>query len=188
MDKNSAGQYPSKNTGLTLVELVATLAIAAISLHFATASAKSLLTSNRLTSQTNLILSSLYTTRSEATKLNQRVTMRKRGEQWEEGWIIFSDRNGNALFDEGEVLIQHQAPLSSNFTLRGNRMIKDYVSYTGTGLARRTSGALQPGTLMLCDASADSDEFHARAIIIGTSGRPRISKYEKDMKTCIPTS
>ena len=142
MNPHTKNQPASIHQGFTLIELIVTLAVVSISLHFATASAKSLLTANRLTSQTNLILSSLYTARSEATKLNQRVTMRKKGHQWEDGWIIFADGNGNTRYDDEEVLIQDQPPLSRHFTLRGNRMIKDYVSYTGTGLTRRSSGAI----------------------------------------------
>jgi len=174
------------STGFTLIELLITLAIASISLFIAVPSLQQSLNSNRLTTQANSLISSLYNTRSEAIKRNTRVTMRKSGADWEDGWIIFTDGNDNALFEEnqGESLLGQSPAIAGRNSLRGNRFVRDYISYTGDGGSRSKTGAFQAGTLMLCDDTGQSDPKHARAIIIGSSGRPRTSTQARDLKRC----
>ncbi|RUM92723.1 MAG: general secretion pathway protein GspH [Thiothrix sp.] len=174
------------STGFTLIELLITLAIAAISLFIAVPSLQQNLNSNRLTTQANSLISSFYSTRSEAIKRNTRVTMRKSGTDWKNGWIIFTDGNNNALFDAalGEKLLNQSSALTGGNTLHGNRFVRDYISYTGDGGSRSKTGAFQAGTLMLCDHTGLSDPKHARAIIIGSSGRPRTSTQVRDLKRC----
>lgn len=172
--------------GFTIVELAMTLAVAATTLHYGLASMQLSLTTNRLAAQTNTLVSSLYSTRSEAVKRNTRVTLRKTGENWEDGWMVFTDGNNNALFDEdqGEELLSRQTAISGGSTLRGNRFVKDYVSYTGDGGSRSKSGAFQAGRLTLCDRTQQIAPQHARAIIISSSGRPRVSNQPGDLRTC----
>ena len=113
--------------------------------------------------------------------------MRKSGTNWEDGWIIFTDGNNNALFDvnQGEYLLGQSSAITGRNSLRGNRFVRDYVSYTGDGGSRSKSGAFQAGTLMLCDDTGQSNSKHARAIIIGSSGRPRTSISTRDLKRCV---
>jgi len=112
--------------------------------------------------------------------------MRKSGSAWKDGWIIFTDGNNNATFDPGlgEELLAQQAAISGGYTLRGNRFVKNYISYTGDGGSRSITGAFQAGTLMLCDHTGLSNSKHARAIVIGSSGRPRTSRQARDLKRC----
>ncbi|MEO9136354.1 MAG: type IV fimbrial biogenesis protein FimT, partial [Casimicrobiaceae bacterium] len=54
-------------------------------------------------------------------------------------------------------------------TIRGNRPVADYVSYTSFGHARRFDGALQMGTFTVCRPG-----HRARKVILANSGRARI--------------
>ncbi|HGG59382.1 MAG TPA: general secretion pathway protein GspH [Gammaproteobacteria bacterium] len=172
-----------KETGFTLFELITTLAIIFTAIPMAVSAGQAMLTNNRLTSTANRVFSDLYYARSEAILRNARITVRKTGEHWENGWIIFEDDNHNAVLDSHEKLLQKRGPLPGNITLRGNRPVRQYISYIGAGFSRRTSGALQAGTLMLCDASASNQPEHARAIILSSSGRPRISHEHRDLRS-----
>jgi type IV fimbrial biogenesis protein FimT len=174
-------------SGFSLIELLITLSIASTALFIGVPSLQQHLNSNRLTTQANTLISNLYSTRSEAVKRNTRVTMKKSGTGWEDGWIIFTDGNNNANFDadQGEKLLTQKSPISRGYTLRGNRFVKNYISYTGDGGSRSKSGAFQAGTLMICDRTGQSDPKHARAIIIGSSGRPRASSLSTDLKRCL---
>jgi type IV fimbrial biogenesis protein FimT len=174
------------HSGFSLIELLITLTLASIALFISVPSLQQHLNTNRLTTQANTFISSLYSTRSEAIKRNTRVTIKKSGTGWEDGWIVFTDGNNNANFDayQNEELLLQQPPFSKGYTLRGNRFVKNYISYTGDGGSKTKTGAFQAGTLMLCDQTAQNSTSHSRAIILGSSGRPRISKQKRDLKRC----
>ncbi|HEY3584174.1 MAG TPA: type IV fimbrial biogenesis protein FimT, partial [Casimicrobiaceae bacterium] len=54
-------------------------------------------------------------------------------------------------------------------TIRGNRPLADYVSYTAAGHARRFDGALQMGTFTVCAPGQ-----RMRKVILASSGRARL--------------
>ncbi len=170
--------------GFTLVEMVTTLAVAGTVISAGVASLQALLNGNRLTTQANLLMHSIVLARSEAIKRNTRVTLAKVGEQWHDGWIGFVDTNANARLDKGEELLLTQPALPSTLSLTGNLGVRDYISYTGQGRSQKVSGAFQAGRLMLCDQHGEATPAHARAIIISSTGRPRISREKRDLKDC----
>ncbi len=67
--------HQSRLEGFTLIELMVTLAVAAIMLTIAVPSFQEFIGSNRLTSEANGFLTSLNLARSEAIKGNVRVTL-----------------------------------------------------------------------------------------------------------------
>lgn len=168
--------------GLTLIELLVTIAIAAILAGLAAPSFRELLASNRLKSQASAMLSSLLLARGEAIKRNGRVVLCKSADGaactvdggWEQGWIVFADGNNNAALDAGETVIQRQAALGEGLRLTGNTNIANYVSYGSTGEVRTTAGAIQPGTFTLCHSS--TSEGKAREIAVSATGRPTIKQ------------
>ncbi len=176
----------SHHSGFSLIELLITLILASIAVFIGVPSLQQHLNTNRLSTQANMLISDLYSTRSEAIKRNTRVTMKKSGSAWENGWIVFTDQNNNANFDasQGEELLLRQSPITKGYTLRGNRFVKNYISYTGDGGSKSKTGAFQAGTLMLCDHTGISNPEHARAIIISSSGRPRTSNQARNFKRC----
>ena len=169
------------NQGFSIIELIVTMAVAFTGIPLAVSAGQSMLTSNRLTTSANQIFEDLFRARSEAILRNTRITLRKTGAHWEDGWIMFEDGNNNARRDPGEPLLQARPALSGGVTLRGNRPVRQYISYLGTGLTQKTSGALQAGALMLCDKTARNQPEHARAMILASSGRPRVSREPRDL-------
>lgn len=168
--------------GLTLIELLVTIAIAAILAGLAAPSFREMIVGNRLKSHASALLSGLLLARGEAIKRNGRVVLCKSADGaactlnggWEQGWIVFADGNNNAALDAGETVIQRQAALDSGMRLTGNQNIANYVSYSGVGSAKFTSGAFQSGTFTLCQLSASGGK--AREIVVSATGRPRISQ------------
>lgn len=169
--------------GFTLIELMVTLAIAVIVLTVGVPSFMATIQNNRITTTVNDFVSDLNLARSEAIKRGSRVTLCKSADgnsctqsgDWSQGWILFSDPNDDASFnedeEEGETLLRvHQALRDDNASLTGNQNLRDYISYIGTGFAQLTSGGIQNGTLVLCDSRDFGD--HARAIVLNRTGRP----------------
>jgi type IV fimbrial biogenesis protein FimT len=89
--------------GFTLVELIVTLAVAAILMGTAVPSFTSLVNSNRLATQANDLLGAMMIARSEAIRLNRRVILCSSSDgatcssdagRWN-GWLVFADNNRN---------------------------------------------------------------------------------------------
>ena len=179
-----------KAQGLTLTELLITLAVAAVVLAMATPSLRDLMLDNRVTAQANAFLTSLNLARSEAVKRGLRVVVcnstdgaRCAGaEDWNGGWIVFVDRNENGQVDPDpdpaldEPVLQVHGPLSGGLRLFGNAPVAARVGYTPAGFA------VQMGSLALCAPRREDD--HGRAVIINNTGRARIAPVSESTLTC----
>jgi type IV fimbrial biogenesis protein FimT len=96
-----------KVTGFTLIELVVTVAIAAIVLTIGVPSFQQLIADNRITAQVNQFVTSLNIARSEAVKRNSRVRVCKSSDgatcaasgDWQQGWMVFSDLDNDGTVD-----------------------------------------------------------------------------------------
>ena len=177
-------QRKRRSGGFTLVEMMTTLAVAGTVVSAGVTSLRALLSDNQLTTQANLVMHSIVLARSEAIKRNRRVTLAKTGTQWRDGWEVFVDSNANGRRDHDETLLLHQPALPHPLSLTANRGVRDYISYTGQGRSRKVNGAFQAGRLMLCDQHQEATPTHARAIIISSTGRPRISRRQRDLRPC----
>jgi type IV fimbrial biogenesis protein FimT len=153
------------------------LAVSAILLTLAVPGFAGLMRTSNLTSATNVLVSSLHLTRSEAIKRNGRVVMCPSAtgttcteSGWQMGWLVFHDANNDVALNAGEAVILRQPGMPHGYRLTGNSAVSRYVSYSSTGEAKMVSGAFQAGTLTGCDAS---DPSSAREVIISSTGRPR---------------
>jgi type IV fimbrial biogenesis protein FimT len=172
----------SKSGGVTLIELLTVLAVIATFQTLAVPAMSSFLDSIRLSTGINTLLASIHLARNEATKRNGRVVMCKsagtgecvRSGGWEKGWIIFHDRNNNAVFDAGEPMLLSEPALPTHLKIFGNSPLANYVSYTANGTAHLISGAFQAGRFTLCRQSDTS--VPAREVVISPGGRPRTTK------------
>ena len=146
--------------GFTLMELMVTIAIAGILLGVAIPSFTSIISSNRLTTYANDLVTALNFARSEAIKRGVRITLCKStngnsctaGDDWSQGWIIFTDQNNNATYDSAtETLLRVQANSANAITMVGNTNVANYISYMATGQSKLIGGAFQAGTIKICD-------------------------------------
>jgi type IV fimbrial biogenesis protein FimT len=182
------GDFFACTQGATLVELLVSITIVSILLSLAVPAFDAAMTSSKLTAATNSMFASLYLARGEAIKRNARVVICKSADganctatgNWDQGWIVFHDSDNNAQLDTGETLVHRQEPLGEDMAMWGNTPVVRYVSYTGIGAAKLTSGAFQAGTITLCRTS--DGESDARDIVISSTGRPRV--YKSTLASC----
>lgn len=138
--------------------------------------------SMKVSSASNVMLSGLYLARAEAIKRNSSVVLCRSADgtacaasgSWDQGWIVFDDRNNNSVRDAAEPLLQQQAQLATTVRLSGNGNVERYVSFAATGATRLVGGGLQMGTLTICTRSPSRSE--ARTIVINAAGRPRVER------------
>lgn len=170
----------SGRSGFTLVELMVTVAVAAVILTAGVPGFAEFVKNNRLTTATNELLGALNLARSEAIKRGIRVTACTSSDgtacaatgNWAQGWIVFTDPNNDAGYDSSsDTLLRVQQAIEGNISMTGNSSVSSYISYTADGQSKLTSGAFQAGTIKVCD---DRSGKVGRNIILIQTGRVRL--------------
>lgn len=168
-----------KQLGVTLVELLTTVAVFSILLGIGLPSYAYLASSMRLSGLTNDMVTSLNLARSEAIKQGVRVTVCKSSNPmdtipacnasgtWQQGWLVFVDNGKPGELDGADQLLRVQeggrdaSITASNFS--------EYVSYMPSGVSRGPNN-LPNGTFNICLAG------NKRKIILNSTGRIRLQK------------
>ena len=107
--------------GLTLIELMITVALLVIVLAIGVPSFQGAINSSRLTAAANELSAAVQLARAEAIKRNRSVVLCRSAtlaacaadDTWP-GWLVFADGNGNGAVDAGEEIIKTgtvEAPL-----------------------------------------------------------------------------
>ncbi len=169
-----------KCKGLTLLELLASLSIAAILLTLAAPGFTSWIERSRLRTQAYDLLTDLQKTRAEAVHRIARVSLWNVDGDWSTGWEMFVDSNSNGNRESSETLLFERQQVSSNTHISGNRLVSSYVSYVSSGASQTINGAFQAGTLTLCGATIDQ----AYQIVISRGGRARLQGIAASAATC----
>ena len=164
--------------GLTLVELVITIAVAGILAGLAIPSFRDMIQNNRMASHANELVSSLNLARSEAVKRGTKVKIIATGNsstnEWGEGWTVWIDTDGNGAIDDGESKLKVSAGFSAEMVLNS---VGDYSLYVfgsdGSFRANDSSGVAE--TLQLCDTGRVGET--GRQLNIAPSGRISVLEY-----------
>lgn len=172
-----------KTTGLTLIELIVTLAIFAIVTAMAIPSMNAFFDSNRRAANINSFVTAMNLARSEAIKRNNDVTVCVRNDagtdcdaakNWENGWIVFVDDGTKGDVDGSDSILRvfdpvfkRASPLDVAF--RETEADIKFITYEFKGNVNTAA------TFRRCDDSAQA-QVRARAVIVALSGRTRLSK------------
>lgn len=102
-----------RNRGFTLVELMIAITVLAVLAAIAFPNFQGTIRSNRVSTATNELIAALALARSEAIKNTRGAgvcpsdTGTGCGGAWSQGWIVWSDANGNGAFDAGETILRY---------------------------------------------------------------------------------
>jgi type IV fimbrial biogenesis protein FimT len=129
-----------------------------------------------MTTAVNQFMGELNLARSEAIKRGSATSLCasatgsgcQESREWNAGWIMFSDTNGNGKLESGESIlrIQQTGTLKSlHFSAWGPGTGR-WITYEADGTTK------QNGTFTFCD---DRGAGKAKAIILLGTGRPRAS-------------
>lgn len=160
--------------GFTLIELMITLGIAGILFGIALPNFSSVMLNAARTNVTNEFALAMTYARTEAVKRGMTVTVCSRstdtacsaGANWDKGWLVFVDVNGNGSVDNpgvtDQILKVHEA-LPGNHSLRAGTLPR--VSFKNTGFSPGFSD-----TFRLCDIRGASQ---GKSIAVSLQGRLR---------------
>lgn len=149
---------PRAVSGLSLLELLASLGIGSILLLVAVPSLGRILAQNRLVTGGNQVLMAALTARQTAINHNVRVTLcAGRVEtgchrDWSlQEWLVFVDANRDGVLDPGEHLkLAERLPVVPGMRIAANGPFRNAVVFQPSGAAETVSGAFAAGRVRLC--------------------------------------
>lgn len=175
--------------GFTLIELMVTLAIAAVLMMVAAPGLTAFKRNAELTSATNTLLSSINAARGEAMKRSKRtLVVPQDGTSWSNGWVVFVDQNRNNAYDaSSDITVQVQPALQSYFTVTGNTgtaaSSPPYIMFDPSGFAAQIgSSSFGNFTLTISrnDLSGSAQTAETRRLIVAKTGRARTCNPSTD--------
>lgn len=171
-----------RSHGFTLVELMVALAIAVILITIGLPSFSEMIASNRVTSQTNDLVSALNTARYEAIRRGAPVCVKRvsgTAQNWAGGWRVFVDSKSNRTVasasycsTEGTLIQTHDALTGGN-TLTADASLDPAVRFNAMGVAVDRNDVGISGTFSLCRSDANSSK--SKSISLSTTGMVSIS-------------
>lgn len=169
----------SSQRGFTAIELMVTVSIVAVLLALAAPSFASLIESWRVRQATEQLTSTLYYARSEAIKRGGRVVVQKipnntngctsatGNRDWDCGWIVCEDTNGNGTCNTKEPVLQ-----------RIDTPARVQVSRTGGGASIKVNRwGLVDGTWLgfsLVPLEKSTTHTGSRGVCMSSGGRVRV--------------
>ncbi|MEM7283657.1 MAG: GspH/FimT family pseudopilin [Pseudomonadota bacterium] len=182
-----------RQRGVTLIELMFAIAILSIVLGVGVPSFIGIIQTNRMAALNNDVMTAIHRARSEAVKMRTNTVLCPTaapaaaapacGGTLTQGWVVFSDVNGNGAIDAPAdlVLLTHEAILG-NMTVNADGT---HLSFASTGFAQTIPAlGINANNVLICDDRGHSDvsgQSTARGIFVSPTGRPQVLRDFADV-------
>ncbi len=178
--------------GFTLIETMVTVSMVAVLVGISAPSMSAFMKNGRLASSANEVLRSFQLARTESIKRQRNVVIcaSSNGTSCNYGdferWIVFEDTNGSWQRESTEELIEDRGKLDGSLKVSTDN--DGVISFGPSGFAMPPgpSGKIAPRYIGLCDdrgnVAVGATESAARAVLIDTTGRARVSKKISDVQ------
>jgi len=177
--------------GFTIIELMIAITILAVTMMFAAPSFTTMISNNRISAAANDFIGALQLAKAEASARIAPATLCKKNEDdsgcsaggsWKDGWIVFSDLNGNGAVDagDGDTIVLNHAALDTRITFKSTGGIDDSITFNPSGVTSITGIEV----LMMCDDRGYDKS--AKGILITITGRGSVMKgSDTGQLTCL---
>ena len=152
--------------GFTFLELMVGIVLLVIVLGLGVPSFNGLIQTSAIASSNNGLITAINITRSEAIKRHSVIEIRPISANWNLGWRIWQDRNGNSAIDADEVLREFSA-------------ISDRVTLTSTATQLRFSSRgnlLDTNSITFTLTPQECNGEDVRQISVPATGRPALTR------------
>jgi type IV fimbrial biogenesis protein FimT len=161
--------FTRRNSGYTMMELVMVVSLVGILAAIAIPGFRYVTVSNRIAGEVNGLLGDLQFARSEAVKEGQTVTVCSSANgtscagspNWQIGWIVFLDTNGDKQVQAGEAVVRVQPAFSSTDTFVAGSAL-NAVTFNRLGYA--PTGSPTPININLHDSTNNTNWTRCLAI------------------------
>ena len=175
-------------SGFSVVELVITLVLLAVLLTVGAPAFNNIFEDNALAGTANRFITSLTLARSEAVARNKNVIMCRLNASsngcsssgnWEDGWVIWADIDGDGTLEEpnqdGDFEVLDSEPaLDAGYTIRAiNNQFTNRITFSPIGEASGNGGSQQE-IFRICDPENDNDK--ARLIYLNGVGNAWVNR------------
>lgn len=183
------GNTKRTTRGMTLVELIAVLAIAAVLAAVALPDFGAMLRQYRLKAAATDLYVALEQARAQALSRGTRVLLvpaAADGVSWHHGWVVLIDRDGDRRPGEGdEIVAEHPAlaePITVSSVFTGQKA-PYYVAFNGAGrtCTDTSSVAARWGSFTVSDGES------TRRIRLSMLGRARVCDPAREGSSCAQT-
>ncbi|MGO2134530.1 MAG: GspH/FimT family pseudopilin [Marinobacter sp.] len=155
-----------ENSGFTLIELMVTVAILAITVMIAVPSFQGVIASNQLQEARDSLRTAIQYAKGEAVARNRVVSLCPSADgstcgddsNWVDGWIVVSDNNQTGAVSVNTLLRAIDGPETSAVTLTGGGSL-DYFRFLPDGLADVPAGAPATSAFGICDPDGDVSPY-----------------------------
>lgn len=175
--------------GLTLTELMVTLSVAGILLVVGVPNFTTMIQNNRMSAKLNEVVAEINFARSEAVKRGSPVIICKRNTagndcdanaNWANGWIVFSDADGNGKVDATTEILRVHGALTGITSIQYSNTKYPWITFNASGAA-----PFNNTYIIFCDSRGSSQ---AKGLTLADTGRLRKASKEiaadKDKLVC----
>ncbi|KQQ60584.1 hypothetical protein ASF66_12580 [Pseudomonas sp. Leaf129] len=155
--------------GVTLVELVAVLAVVGILAAIAVPAFRAMLQEQRRQMIVSELVATLKMARTEAVVRHTPMVVRASDKGWGWGWKVVPDRRG---LPSSSSTVLRESVLDGAIRIEGNLWMRKEVRFNTFGAVAGVGGAGNPGTLFVCDRN---NKARTR-LILSWAGRLRLDK------------
>ena len=172
---------PPKLRGVTFIELIVTVTIVGILTAVAIPSFRDTTAGNQMATHSNELIGAINFARSQSIMQGQRVVMCRSlnnvcqtdwSNSWQEGWMVFVDRNNDATFNGTDTLLRVNGAWSGSDAIQPSAVEADgvtavtdgsffnYISFSPDGSVRSiTSGLPIKGRLGFLNCAKKNKNF-----------------------------